>query len=85
MWHKPADKLPECYTGDRIVGIVRYRENPRHPIRPHVIVLVATEDGWDDDAQTGYGPEDCELWAYERDVIAVAIYDVLRTIEEFGL
>lgn len=72
MWHKPSDKLPECLTGERIVGIVRYRDIPADPMTPHVIVLVATEDGWDDDAQTGFGPDDCDMWAYERDVIATA-------------
>ena len=72
MWHKPSDKMPECEVGDCIVGIVRYRETPRDPLRLHIVVLVANEDGWDDDAQTGYGPEDCEVWTYERDVIATA-------------
>lgn len=69
-WIKPTDELPECEAGDRIVGIVREAPGPHMKPRPTVILLEATEDGWDsrDDTYAGYSVHDCDLWAYERDL-----------------
>lgn len=71
-WMKPTEEYPVCDCGDRVVGIVRYREHERGELRPHVVVLVATENGWRDTEDGGFSIEDCELWTLERDLVRIA-------------
>lgn len=79
-WMKPSEELPECDCGDRVVGIVRYSvpfndgfgDLPMHgPVQPHVRILVATEDGWEDVEGGGFDIHDCELWTLESDLIKI--------------
>lgn len=76
-WMKPSEELPDCDCGDRVVGIVRYREHKRGKLLPHVVVLVAEENGWRDVEDAGYDIHDCELWTLERDLVQIA--DVVST------
>lgn len=70
MWKKPSDELPDCYVGDRVIGIVHYREHSRDALRPHVVILLALEDGgWWDVEDGGYSIEDCEWWILEKDLV----------------
>ena len=73
-WMKPTEELPECEAGDRILCIVREARRIGAPVRPTLLILEATEDGWTspDDVFAGYSVHDCELWAYERDVARIA-------------
>ena len=71
-WMKPKDELPVCYIGDRVVGIVRYRDLEGGPMLPHVVVLEATEYGWDDVQGSGFDIGDCELWTLESDLVRIA-------------
>ncbi|MDA1229916.1 MAG: hypothetical protein O2856_04005 [Planctomycetota bacterium] len=91
---KPSEGLPECECGDRVVGIVRYSvphndgfgPMPTHGrIQPHVIVFVATEDGFQDVEDvclsicpSGFDIHDCELWMLESDLIKEAENDTNR-------
>ena len=80
-WMKPTEEMPSCDCGDRVIGIVRYSvpyndgfgDLPSHgPIQPHVIILVAEEDGWRDVEDGGYTVDDCELWTMEQELVQVA-------------
>lgn len=74
-WMKPTEQLPdELDVGDRILGIVREARYPGGKPRPLLILLEATEDGWrsPDERFAGYSVYDCELWAYERNVVQIA-------------
>lgn len=75
-WMRPEEEMPKCDAGDRVIGIVRCRDRRDGPIVLHVVVIEATEDGWDDLTDNGYTVEDCELWSMERDVVQIA--DVIR-------
>ena len=70
-WTRPEDGLPECDCGDRVIGIVRYREIGQAKIHPHALVFVATEDGWSDVEDQGYSIGDCELWTLEKDLVRI--------------
>ena len=77
-WTKPEEGLPDdsgIEVGDRVLLILREVENRRLVNR--LCILEATEDGWQsiDDTYGGYSPADAVLWAYEKDVCAIA--DVL--------
>lgn len=74
-WIRTVDELPaECECGDRLCIIVAERESPKHKIAPRLVILIATEQGWDsvDEIYQGYGPEDSILWAWEKDVCSIA-------------
>lgn len=80
-WMKPSEELPECDCGDRVIGIVRYcvphndgfNDLASHgPVQPHIVILVATEDGWDDVEDSGFTIHDCELWTMESDLVQIA-------------
>lgn len=71
-WMQPTDQLPECECGDRVVGIVRYRDLEGGPVLAHVVVLQATEYGWLDVEGSGFDIGDCELWTMERDLVSIA-------------
>ena len=74
-WMKPSEELPKCDCGHRVVGIVRYSvpyNGGFGPIQPHVIVLVATEDGFRDVEDGGFDIHDCELWTLESDLVKIA-------------
>lgn len=71
-WTKTSDSLPKCELGDRVIGIVRYRENVLAPIAPHIVVLVALRSGWYDVEDNGHTIHDCELWTMERDLVGIA-------------
>lgn len=73
-WTKPSEGVPDILCGDRILIIVRECRDFHSPPRPTIVILEATEDGWDspDDTYAGYSVHDGELWAYERDVAAIA-------------
>ena len=73
-WTKPSEGLPECECGDRVVVILREREHARAPLKPRLIILEATEHGWNspDELYVGYSPEDGELWSMESDVCQIA-------------
>lgn len=77
-WKKTSEELPECDCGDRVVGIARYSVpyndgfgdlRAHRPARPHVIVLVAMEDGFRDVEDRGLDICDCEWWALECDLL----------------
>jgi len=74
-WMKPTEDTPICSVGERIVIIVSERERAKASLRPRLVTLVAEEEGWAalEDTYSGYGCEDAVLWAYERDVCAVAL------------
>jgi len=76
-WMCPDEEMPNVFAGDRIIGIVKFRDNGEQRVKPHVAILIATEDGWKDVEDLGHIIHDCELWAYESDV--VKIIDVLST------
>lgn len=74
-WTKPAEGLPECEAGDRVLLIVHERTN-RQSVRKtrRLVILEATETGWisADPIYDGYTPHDAELWSMERDVCQIA-------------
>ena len=76
-WMKPSEEWPRCDCGDRVVGIVRYRETGDAKIRPHIVVLVAEESGWRDVEDGGHTLEDCELWTMECDLVQIS--DAIRS------
>lgn len=76
-WMKPEEEHPndhdmEC--GDRIVIIVAERLESGRLRTPRLVILEATETGWEspDPTYAGYGPEDGLLWSMERDVCRIA-------------
>lgn len=71
-WMQPTEELPRCDIGDRVIGIVWYRENVLSQILPHIVVLVATRNGWTDVEGNGHTIHDCELWTMERDLVRIA-------------
>lgn len=72
-WTKPTEALPDVYAGDRVCIIVMEREHAGGPIKPRLVILEATEDGWDslEDVFQGYTPHDGILWSTEQDICAV--------------
>lgn len=68
-WTKPSEETPRCAVGDRILVVLREKENGKWVRR--LAILEAQEDGWRslDDFYVGYSPDDAELWAHERDVV----------------
>lgn len=74
-WMRPEDEMPgECECGDRLCIIVAERESPKQRKTPRLVILIATEDGWDavDELYQGYSPGDGVLWAWEKDVCGIA-------------
>lgn len=73
-WMKPSEEMPEVEVGDRIAIIVRERTFRNKPFRLRLVILEATETSWRsiEDNYSSYTPGDGELWAYERDVCAIA-------------
>ena len=69
MWKRPSEE-PECEVGDRVIGIVRYRERSDRPLLPHVIIIEALEDCWW--SEGGWSLEDCDWWILEKDLIEQA-------------
>lgn len=69
---RPSEELPTCEVGDRIIGIVRYREQENSPLLPHVIILLVLETGYYDLEDGGYDIHDCELWTMEKDLVKIA-------------
>jgi hypothetical protein len=72
---RPEEEMPgDCECGDRLCIIVAERESPKHRIAPRLVILIATEQGWDstEDVFQGYGPQDGILWAWEKDVCGIA-------------
>jgi hypothetical protein len=72
-WMKPAEELPDVYAGDRVCIIVMERESAGKPIKPRLVTLEATEDGWDaiEDLYQGYTPHDGVLWSTEKDICGI--------------
>lgn len=67
---KPPCEQPKCDVGDRIVCVIKYRERVNGPLSPHVVILEATEfHGFTDNEGGGFSFEDCEWWAYEKELI----------------
>jgi len=73
-WMKPEEEPPAVYAGDRIVIIVKERATATSPIRPRLVILEATEDGWHspDPVYAGYSIDDAFLWSTEESVCAIA-------------
>lgn len=73
-WMKPTEEMPAVYVGDRICIIVAEREAKGRPLKPRLVILEATEGGWDssDPTYSGYTVEDAILWAHEGSVTAIA-------------
>lgn len=69
-WMVPTEALPTVYVGDRIIGIVRDRETPQAQLKPRIVILTATENGWSE--ESGYTIHDCELWTLESDLVRIA-------------
>ena len=67
MWKRPSEELPECYVGDRVIGIVRCREREDRPLRPKIVILEALEDCWY--SEYGWDIHDCEWWCLEKDLV----------------
>lgn len=67
-WYPVVDgPEPELYVGDRLLAIVTCRDNESSPLRPRLTILTATETGWEN--EYGFTLEDCDLWAYERQIV----------------
>lgn len=74
-WMKPTEEMPyNLAAGDRVCVIVRERPYANARVRSRLVILVATETGWDaiEDAYAGYTPADGYLWSLERDVCQIA-------------
>ena len=69
-WMRPDEEQPEVDAGDRVIGIVKDREHAAASLKPRIIILTATEDGWKE--QDGYTLHDCELWTLETDLVSIA-------------
>jgi len=70
-WMRPSEEMPrELDCGDRILGVVYEAPPCGRKVRPHLILLEATEYGWrsPDPFYSGYSVTDCEFWAHEKDV-----------------
>jgi len=67
---RPEEEHPVVDAGDRVIGIIRDREHAAASLKPRIIVLTATEDGWKE--QDGYTLNDCELWTLEKDLVGIA-------------
>lgn len=73
-WTRPEEGLPNVWVGDRVAIIVAERASDNTPLRPSLVMLIATEDGWrcDDPTYSGYTPEDGVFWSTERDICSFA-------------
>lgn len=73
-WVRPSEAMPKVWVGDRVVIVVAERASDGTPLRPTLVILTATEDGWScgDATYHGYTPEDGLFWSTERDVCAFA-------------
>ena len=71
-WMRPEEELPSVDAGDRVIGIVRYRDNGEPRVKPHIVILIATETGWTDVEDNGHTLHDCELWTLERELVMIA-------------
>lgn len=71
-WTRPEEGLPQVWVGDRVAVIVAERPYAGAALRPYLIMLTATEDGWkpDDPHYHGYTPEDGVFWSTEDSVCA---------------
>lgn len=69
-WMKPEEEQPVVDAGDRVIGIVKDREHATASLKPRIIILTATEDGWKE--QDGYTLHDCKLWTLEKDLASIA-------------
>jgi hypothetical protein len=69
---RPEEELPVVDAGDRVIGIVRYRDIGEPRVKPHIVILIATETGWKDAEHDGYTLHDCELWTLEKDLVSIA-------------
>jgi len=69
-WSKPTEEYPSVEVGDRVAVIVMEREHATAPIRPRLVILIATESGWDstEEMYQGYTPNDGVLWSAENDI-----------------
>lgn len=74
-WTRPSEGLPKVWAGDRVAVIVVERPAAGCPLRPFLILLTATEDGWvsDDPTYSGYTPDDGAFWATESDLCRFAM------------
>lgn len=57
------------FCGDRVVGVVKWATRQEPEINPHMIVLVADEDGWTDSEGNAFSLEDCEWWIPEIELL----------------
>jgi len=73
-WMKPQEEMPDVEAGDRILVIVREREEVESPLENKLLILEATEDGWfsPDPDYAGYSVTDGILWSAEKDVCQIA-------------
>ena len=74
-WMQTSEEIPEeVEVGDRIVIIVNERPYAGAAIRRRLVILEATEDGWDspDDTFAGYTPQNGLLWATEKSICEIA-------------
>jgi len=71
-WMRTDEEMPIVYAGDRVIGIVRYRDNGEPRVKPHIAILIATETGWKDVEDNGHTLHDCELWTLEKDLVSIA-------------
>jgi len=71
-WMRTDEEMPLVYAGDRVIGIVRYRDNGEPSVKPHIVILIATEGGWRDVEDNGHTLHDCELWTLEKDLVSIA-------------
>ena len=71
-WRDCHDDPPgQCLAGDRLLVIMEEREREGGPFVRRLVVLTATEDGWEatDQEFGGYTPADGLLWRWERDLV----------------
>lgn len=74
-WMKPTEEVPdEVEVGDRVCIIVVETMPGRKKPSPRLVILEATEDGWEsmDDVYAGYTPQDGVLWSTEKDICQIA-------------
>ena len=73
-WTAPSEGMPDVYAGERVLVIVMERATDRDPIKPRLVTLEATEDGWRavEDMYAGYTTFDGVLWTTEKNLCQIA-------------
>lgn len=74
QWADTED-LPQFEAGDRVIGLVNFRDDGERTANPHICILKAKELGWEDVEDLGHGISDCDLWITEKDLVKGLVHD----------